>query len=33
MKRNCCWLVLLCHSNVLLLGRIDLDNFFPHKQN
>ena len=33
MKRKCCWLVLQCCSNVLLLGCTDLDNFFPRKQN
>ena len=26
-------LILQCCSKVLLLGRTDLDNFFPHKQN
>ena len=33
MKCKCCCLVLQCCSNVQLLGRNDLDNFFPHKQN
>ena len=27
MNRKCCWLVLQCCSNVLLLGRNDLDIF------
>ena len=33
MTCKCRWLVLQCCSNVLLLGRTNLDNFFPHKQN
>ena len=33
MKRKCCGPVLQRCSNVLLLGRTDLDECFPQKQN